>query len=65
MSIEMLTTAAQAAGFAMAPTEGVPVETKRLPADQLVRNADANRARPALAAPAGHGSDWWSFWKTA
>jgi hypothetical protein len=64
MSIEMLTTAARAAGYAMAPADDLVVEPRRVAAEvkSPVATAVTIVHTPRNAAPAG---DWWSFWKTA
>jgi hypothetical protein len=75
MGIETLTSAARAAGFAMAPSEELLMPAARRTGEvssSPPRTADAptvDKARPVerkqTIVSAWAGALWWPFWKTA
>jgi hypothetical protein len=65
MSIEMLTTAARAAGFAMAPSDDLVAEPRRREADHRAPTQPSLTTAVVQVSPAAPQPSVWSFWKTA
>ena len=67
MSIEMLTTAARAAGFAMAPSDDLVAEPRRREADHRATAQPSPTTATAVVqvSAAAPQTSVWSFWKTA
>jgi hypothetical protein len=65
MSIEMLTTAARAAGFAMAPSDDLVAEPRRREADHRATAQPSPTPAVVQVSAAAPQTSVWSFWKTA